>query len=88
MPYMELTKLCRERGVLVLLDGAHGPGQVALNLEELGQGGVDFFTGKSRSAGNNNNNNKTYSDTIKSRDTAKFTCVYNINLKPKSHIIE
>ena len=64
MPYMELSKLCRERGVLVLLDGAHGPGQVALNLEELGQGGVDFFTGKSRSVSfctiYNNKNNKLF----------------------------
>ncbi|KAI0223721.1 putative L-cysteine desulfhydrase 2, partial [Lamellibrachia satsuma] len=45
MPILELVKLCQERGVLVLLDGAHGPGQVPLNLEELGQSGVDFFTG-------------------------------------------
>ena len=45
MPILELVKLCQERGVLVLLDGAHGPGQVPLNLEELGQSGVDFFAG-------------------------------------------
>ena len=46
MPITELTDLCRERGVLVLLDGAHTPGQVPLNMEELGQSGVDFFTGR------------------------------------------
>ena len=46
MPIAELTELCRKRGVLVLVDGAHCPGQVPLNMEELGQSGVDFFTGR------------------------------------------
>ncbi|OJD32002.1 aminotransferase family protein [Diplodia corticola] len=40
MPFERLTEACRELGVLSLVDGAHGVGQVDLNLTELNP---DFF---------------------------------------------
>ena len=42
-PVKELVDLCHQYNVAVLIDGAHAPGQVPLNLEELG---ADFFVGK------------------------------------------
>ncbi|XP_078674340.1 uncharacterized protein LOC144912668 isoform X2 [Branchiostoma floridae x Branchiostoma belcheri] len=42
MPVAELVSLCHLKGVQVLLDGAHTPGQQVLQLEELG---ADYFTG-------------------------------------------
>ena len=44
LPVSELVSLCHKHNVSVLIDGAHAPGQVELNLEELG---ADFFVGKS-----------------------------------------
>jgi isopenicillin-N epimerase len=41
-PIAELVALCRERGVPVLVDGAHAPGMLPLFLEELG---ADWYTG-------------------------------------------
>ena len=41
-PIQALVDLCRERGVPVLVDGAHGPGMVPLNLTELG---ADWYAG-------------------------------------------
>ncbi|XP_071477494.1 uncharacterized protein [Diadema antillarum] len=41
-PIRELVSMCRERGVISLVDGAHGPGQLQLRLEELG---ADFYYG-------------------------------------------
>ena len=41
-PVAEITKKLQQLGVLVLIDGAHGPGQLDLKLEELG---ADFYTG-------------------------------------------
>ncbi|XP_039255935.2 uncharacterized protein LOC120332696 isoform X1 [Styela clava] len=40
-PVEKLTKLCRERGVLTLIDGAHAPGQIKLNVAEVG---ADFYS--------------------------------------------
>ena len=42
MPVKELAGVCRERGVKVMIDGAHSPGQIPLIVSEMG---VDFFTG-------------------------------------------
>ena len=41
MPWERLTKLCQDLGVLSLIDGAHGVGQI--ELEHLGEVGPDFF---------------------------------------------
>ncbi len=41
-PIAELVALCRERGVPVLVDGAHAPGQLVLDVGALG---ADFWTG-------------------------------------------
>ena len=40
LPFEQLTKLCREKGVLSLVDGAHGVGHVKLDLGALD---ADFF---------------------------------------------
>jgi isopenicillin-N epimerase len=42
LPVVELCRRAREAGVLSVVDGAHGPGQVALDLERLG---ADFYAG-------------------------------------------
>ncbi|XP_070532231.1 uncharacterized protein [Ptychodera flava] len=42
MPIKELIQVCHDRGVQVVIDGAHAPGQVQLNLEELG---ADYYVG-------------------------------------------
>lgn len=43
LPVKEIARVCRERGVRVMVDGAHSPGQIPLNLPDLE---VDYFTGK------------------------------------------
>ncbi len=42
VPIAELVALCRDRRVRVLVDGAHAPGQVALDVGALG---ADWYTG-------------------------------------------
>ena len=41
-PVTELIALCKSRGAMVLIDGAHALGQVALNFDTLG---ADFYAG-------------------------------------------
>ena len=41
-PLAELCRLARERGILTLIDGAHAPGQVELDLDALA---ADAYTG-------------------------------------------
>lgn len=41
-PVAEMVALCRERGVAVLVDGAHAPGMLPLDLDQLD---ADWYTG-------------------------------------------
>ena len=42
LPLAEIVAVCRAAGVLVLVDGAHGPGQVPVDLSTLG---ADYYVG-------------------------------------------
>jgi isopenicillin-N epimerase len=42
LPVHEICQLARERGVLSVVDGAHGPGHVELQLDRMG---CDFYAG-------------------------------------------
>lgn len=42
LPIKEMAALCRDRGVPVVVDGAHAPGQVSLDVSQLG---VDWYVG-------------------------------------------
>ena len=41
-PVAEVCRRAREQGILTVIDGAHAPGQIHINLDELG---ADFYTG-------------------------------------------
>lgn len=42
LPVAEIARVCRERGVLLLVDGAHAPGSLALDIADVG---ADLYTG-------------------------------------------
>jgi isopenicillin-N epimerase len=42
LPIKEMAAICRDRGVPVAIDGAHAPGQVAVDVTQLG---VDWYVG-------------------------------------------
>lgn len=42
LPIKPLIERARERGIMTIVDGAHAPGQIDLNLRELG---ADFYSG-------------------------------------------
>lgn len=42
LPVADIVALCRDRGLRVLIDGAHGPGMLELDLPALG---ADWYTG-------------------------------------------
>jgi isopenicillin-N epimerase len=42
LPIREMAALCHQRGVPVMVDGAHAPGQIALDVAALG---VDWYVG-------------------------------------------
>lgn len=45
LPIEELAATCRKHGALVLIDGAHAPGQIAINMTRYAQAGVSFYVG-------------------------------------------
>lgn len=42
LPIQRLAELCHSHGIIVMVDGAHAPGQIALDVGELG---VDIYIG-------------------------------------------
>jgi selenocysteine lyase/cysteine desulfurase len=45
-PLLELVTLCKQHNALVLVDAAHAPGQMALQVEKMAGAGMDFFLGQ------------------------------------------
>lgn len=42
LPVTDIVRACRDRGVVVAVDGAHAPGMLPLQIDQLG---ADFYTG-------------------------------------------
>eukprot|EP00912_Choanoflagellata_sp_UC4_P002057 UC4_evm1s1313 len=42
LPIKRIVKLCHDHGILVLVDGAHAPGQIHINVTDIG---ADFYVG-------------------------------------------
>ena len=42
LPVMRIAEIAREAGVPILIDGAHAPGQIAINVPQIG---ADWYTG-------------------------------------------
>ncbi|KAK2151996.1 hypothetical protein LSH36_342g00006 [Paralvinella palmiformis] len=55
MPFLELCTLCQENNILVILDGAHSPGQIPVHLD---QWTAEFYVGKYYVIGNAGNLHK------------------------------
>jgi len=45
LPLGRMVAVCAERGVKVMIDGAHGPGQVPVDLDALEELGVHYYVG-------------------------------------------
>lgn len=45
LPIQTIAHRCAERGVPVMVDGTHGPGNVPVDLAELGAAGVGWYVG-------------------------------------------
>jgi isopenicillin-N epimerase len=45
LPVQTIALRCAERGVPVMVDGTHGPGNVPVDLHELGEAGVGWYVG-------------------------------------------
>jgi isopenicillin-N epimerase len=43
LPVAALAALCRERGVVCVIDGAHPPGLIPVDLDAFAEAGVDFY---------------------------------------------
>ena len=43
LPVKDIVAVCHEFGVAVIIDGAHAPGQVEINVEDIN---AEFYTGK------------------------------------------
>ena len=54
MPVKEIIEFCHSKGVEVLVDAAHAPGQLKMDMTELDP---DYYAGEEYSVISNNNNN-------------------------------
>ena len=45
LPVKQLTRLCKQHGVLVLIDGAHALGQIRIDVQDIG---ADFYVANGR----------------------------------------